>query len=65
MFVLETTTFDARVPTDENDPRTLLTQFKQNNAIIQKVLDYETTTTDLQETMTQPPAVGETEGSGT
>jgi hypothetical protein len=34
-----------------------------SNAIIQKVLDYETTTTDLQKTMTETPAVGETEGS--
>jgi hypothetical protein len=29
MFVLETTTFDSRVPTDEGDPRTVLAQFKQ------------------------------------
>ncbi|KAF8507058.1 hypothetical protein F5888DRAFT_1936375 [Russula emetica] len=65
MFVLETTTFDSRVPTDEGDPRTVLAQYKQNNAIIQKVLDYETTTSDLQKTMTQPPAVGETERSVT
>ena len=36
-----------------------------SNAIIQKVLDYETTTSDLQETMTQTPGVGETEGGGT
>jgi hypothetical protein len=35
-----------------------------SNAIIQKVLDYETTTGDLQETMTQAPVVDETEGSG-
>lgn len=43
MFVLETTTFDARVPADDSDPRAVLAQFKQNNAIIQQVLDYEST----------------------
>ncbi|KAI9462512.1 hypothetical protein BJY52DRAFT_1355195, partial [Lactarius psammicola] len=43
MFVLETTTFDSRVLTDDNDPRAVLAQFKQNNAIIQQVLDYEST----------------------
>lgn len=43
MFVLETTTFDSRVPADDDDPRTVLAQFKQNNAIIQQVLDYERT----------------------
>ncbi|KAI9445150.1 hypothetical protein H4582DRAFT_1913579, partial [Lactarius indigo] len=43
MFVLETTTFDSRVPADDSDPRAVLAQFKQNNAIIQQVLDYEST----------------------
>ncbi|KAI0304839.1 hypothetical protein BC826DRAFT_978471 [Russula brevipes] len=59
MFVLETTTFDSRVPADEGDPRAVLAQFKQNNGLIQQVLDYETT--DLQNTMMQLPALPETE----
>ncbi|KAF8271340.1 hypothetical protein EI94DRAFT_1720386 [Lactarius quietus] len=43
MFVLETSTFDSRVPAEDSDPRAVLAQFKQNNAIIQQVLDYEST----------------------
>ena len=46
-------------------PQDLQYELGCSNAIIQKVLDYETTTSELQETMTQTPAVGETEGRGT
>ncbi|KAI0257508.1 hypothetical protein BJV78DRAFT_1163223 [Lactifluus subvellereus] len=63
MFVLETTTFDSRVPVDEGNPRAVLAQFKQNNAIIQRVLDYEAT--DLQNTLTPLPALPETDRTGT
>ncbi|KAI0274693.1 hypothetical protein BC834DRAFT_849219 [Gloeopeniophorella convolvens] len=62
MFVLETTTFDSRVPTDERDPRALLAQFKQSNAVIQQVLEYESA--DLQSTVTPHVAVPGSERAG-